>query len=61
MWPLMNSQKEALMVTLILINASKATGLSVNLPNMLAAKDKAVKSLTGGIEFLFKKNKVFSS
>ena len=25
---------------------------------MLAAKDKAVKGLTGGIEFLFKKNKV---
>ncbi len=34
-----------------------ASGLSVNLPKMLAAKEKSVKQLTGGIEFLFKKNK----
>lgn len=33
-------------------------GLTVNLPNMLAQKVKAVKGLTSGIEGLFKKNKV---
>ena len=32
-------------------------GLAVNLPKMMASKEKAVKGLTGGIEFLFKKNK----
>ncbi len=31
---------------------------SVDVPAMLAEKDKAVGELTGGIEFLFKKNKV---
>ncbi|KAG0144339.1 hypothetical protein CROQUDRAFT_80067 [Cronartium quercuum f. sp. fusiforme G11] len=41
----------------------KARGIDVsdvqlNLPNMLKAKDKAVSSLTKGIEGLFKKNKV---
>lgn len=30
----------------------------LNLPNMLAAKNKSVKQLTGGVEGLFKKNKV---
>ena len=33
------------------------TGLQVNLAQMLAAKSKSVKQLTGGIEFLMKKNK----
>jgi dihydrolipoamide dehydrogenase len=33
-------------------------GVSLDLPTMHAEKDKAVKELTGGIEFLFKKNKV---
>jgi len=32
--------------------------VSLNLANMLAAKDKAVKGLTGGVEGLLKKNKV---
>jgi len=32
--------------------------VSVNLPNMLKAKDKAVEGLTKGVEGLFKKNKV---
>jgi len=32
--------------------------VALNLPNMLAAKDKAVKALTGGVEGLLKKNKV---
>jgi dihydrolipoamide dehydrogenase len=32
--------------------------ISVNLPNMMAQKAKSVKGLTGGIEGLFKKNKV---
>ncbi|KPV72803.1 uncharacterized protein RHOBADRAFT_55483, partial [Rhodotorula graminis WP1] len=41
----------------------KARGIDVadvklNLPNMLKAKDKSVKALTGGVEFLLKKNKV---
>lgn len=34
------------------------TGTSLNLTQMHAEKSKAVKELTGGIEFLFKKNKV---
>ncbi len=33
-------------------------GVSLDVKTMLAEKDKAVKELTGGIEFLFKKNKV---
>jgi dihydrolipoamide dehydrogenase len=33
-------------------------GVSLDVPTMLAEKNKAVKELTGGIEFLFKKNKV---
>ena len=36
----------------------KVTGLSVDLKAMLAEKDKAVGELTGGIDFLFKKNKI---
>jgi dihydrolipoamide dehydrogenase len=34
------------------------SGVSLDLPKMLAKKDLAVKQLTGGIEMLFKKNKV---
>lgn len=33
-------------------------GATVNFPQMMAAKEKAVKGLTGGIEMLFKKNGV---
>jgi len=33
-------------------------GAEVNLPDMLAFKDRAVDGLTKGIEFLFKKNKI---
>lgn len=33
-------------------------GVSLNLPVMLKAKTKAVAGLTGGVEFLLKKNKV---
>jgi dihydrolipoamide dehydrogenase len=33
-------------------------GVSLDIKTMLAEKDKAVKELTGGIEFLFKKNNV---
>ena len=33
-------------------------GVTLDLPALLAEKDKAVKELTGGIEMLFKKNKV---
>lgn len=33
--------------------------VKVNLPQMLGQKEKSVKMLTGGIEGLFKKNKVF--
>ena len=33
-------------------------GVKLNLPQMLAAKDKAVKALTGGVEGLLKKNKI---
>ena len=36
----------------------KAEGVSLDLPAMLKNKDGVVKSLTQGIEFLFKKNKV---
>ena len=34
------------------------SGLEVDLPTMMKQKEKAVKGLTGGIEGLFKKNKV---
>lgn len=34
------------------------SGVTLNLPKMLGQKEKAVKALTGGIEMLFKKNKV---
>lgn len=33
-------------------------GVSLDLPTMMAAKDKSVKALTGGVDYLFKKNKV---
>ena len=33
-------------------------GLDFDIKKMLAAKDETVKGLTGGIEFLFKKNKI---
>lgn len=33
-------------------------GLKVNLERMLAQKDRSVKTLTSGIEFLFRKNKI---
>ncbi len=35
-----------------------AKGVEINLPDMLAFKDRAVDGLTKGIEFLFKKNKI---
>ncbi|KAL2913186.1 dihydrolipoamide dehydrogenase precursor [Polyrhizophydium stewartii] len=35
----------------------EVTGLSINLDQMLKQKEKSVKTLTGGIESLFKKNK----
>jgi pyruvate/2-oxoglutarate dehydrogenase complex dihydrolipoamide dehydrogenase (E3) component len=37
---------------------TRVSGVSVDLPKMLKSKEKSVKQLTGGIEFLFKKNKV---
>jgi len=36
----------------------KLGSVELDLPTMLADKDKAVTGLTGGIEFLFKKNKI---
>ena len=36
----------------------KATGVTYDLPAMMAHKDKTVDGLTKGVEFLFKKNKV---
>ena len=36
----------------------KASGVELDLATMLAEKDKAVGELTGGVEYLFKKNKV---
>jgi len=36
----------------------KVTGIELDLPTMMGAKSKSVKQLTGGIEMLFKKNKV---
>lgn len=38
----------------------KIDKISLDLPTMMARKDKIVKDLTGGIEFLFKKNKITS-
>lgn len=32
--------------------------IKLDLPTMLNAKEKSVKALTGGVEYLFKKNKV---
>jgi dihydrolipoamide dehydrogenase len=36
----------------------KVSGVEIDIPTMMKAKDKAVTGLTSGIEFLFKKNKV---
>ena len=36
----------------------KTTGVELDLPTMMGDKDGAVKGLTDGVEFLFKKNKV---
>ena len=36
----------------------KVENVKLDLPQMLARKDKIVKDLTGGIAFLFKKNKI---
>src|SRR3546814_20880944 len=36
----------------------KVEGLGLDLAAMMGRKDKVVKDLTGGIEFLFKKNKI---
>lgn len=38
----------------------KVSGVSLDLPTMMARKDKIVKDLTGGVAFLFKKNKITS-
>ena len=38
----------------------KIEGLSIDLPTMLGRKDQVVKQLTGGVGYLFKKNKVDS-
>src|ERR1700722_13190508 len=38
----------------------KVQGVQLDLPTMLARKDKIVKDLTGGVAFLFKKNKITS-
>lgn len=38
----------------------KIDKISLDLPTMMARKDKIVKDLTGGVEFLFKKNKITS-
>src|SRR5262249_41203294 len=40
------------------VHGVKLTGLSLDLPTLMAHKDKVVKDNTAGIEFLFKKNKV---
>lgn len=36
----------------------EVSGVKLNLPAMMARKDKVVKDLTGGVAYLFKKNKV---
>ena len=36
----------------------RTTGVELDLPTMLARKDRVVKTLTGGIDALFKKNKI---
>jgi len=36
----------------------EVSGVKCDFPKMMAYKEKAVKGLTGGIEMLFKKNKV---
>lgn len=38
----------------------EVSGVNLNLKAALAQKEKAVKTLTGGIEMLFKKNKVIN-
>ena len=38
----------------------KIDGISVDLPAMLARKEQVVKQLTGGVGYLFKKNKIDS-
>ncbi len=36
----------------------KTTGVTLDLPTMMARKDKIVKDLTGGVKYLFDKNKI---
>ena len=36
----------------------ETTGLKINLPKMMANKNKSIITLTKGVEFLFKKNKI---
>src|SRR6266550_3681306 len=40
------------------LTSAKVSGVALNLPKMLEAKEQAVTNLTKGIEFLFKQNKV---
>ncbi len=40
------------------VHGIKVEGVSLDLPTMMARKDKVVGDLTKGIEFLFKKNKI---
>ena len=40
------------------VHGIDVAGVSLNLDQMLARKDKIVKTLTGGVAYLFKKNKV---
>jgi dihydrolipoamide dehydrogenase len=49
-----------LLVLLLVIKLMQATveGVKLNLPNMLAAKNKSITQLTKGVEGLLKKNKV---
>lgn len=42
----------------LLLTVESVTGVSLNLPQMLQAKEQSVVGLTKGIEMLFKQNKV---
>ena len=53
-----SSEYYALAKTRFTRHGIKVTGLDLDLPAMMARKDRVVKQLTDGVAFLFKKNKV---
>src|SRR5476651_2442348 len=55
---LQSSEKFAEATQSFAAHGVKLSGVALDLPTMMARKDKVVGDLTKGVEFLFKKNKV---